>query len=98
MTLGTGTNPNGLANAVWTDVSGNLPDIPASNLLLTSTGRAILSTDLGVVETSTASLQSGAPQWSRDGIPPTIATQAVEGPDGQVYVATYGRGIFRAGA
>ena len=98
VTLGTGTNANGLANAVWTDVSGNLPDIPASNLLLTSTGRAILSTDLGVVETSTASLQSGAPQWSRDGIPPTIATQAVEGPDGQVYVATYGRGIFRAGA
>ncbi|WP_156035466.1 hypothetical protein [Terrabacter tumescens] len=42
-----------------------------------------------------SSLRSGAPQWSRDAIPVTIATQALEGPDGNLYVATYGRGIYR---
>ncbi|NUO91651.1 MAG: glycosyl hydrolase [Dermatophilaceae bacterium] len=85
----------GQALATWTDVSGNLPDVPGDNLLITSRGRVVLATDLGVVETTLASLRTGAPQWSRDAIPVTIATQALEGPDGKLYVATYGRGIYR---
>ncbi|WP_330475703.1 WD40/YVTN/BNR-like repeat-containing protein [Terrabacter sp. C0L_2] len=89
------TDSNGQAAATWTDVSGNLPDIPGDNLLLTSTGRVVMATDLGVVETTMTSLRTGAPQWSRDAIPVTIATQALEGPDGNLYVATYGRGIYR---
>ena len=93
----TGTDAaTGKATASWTDVSGNLPDVPADNLLITSNGRVILSTDLGVVETTLTSLRSGRPQWSKDAIPVTVATQAVEGPYGNVYVATYGRGIYRS--
>ncbi|MFM6850772.1 MAG: hypothetical protein ACKOVB_16890, partial [Terrabacter sp.] len=81
--------------ATWTDVSGNLPDIPGDYLLITSRGRVVMATDLGVVETTLTSLRTGAPQWSRDAIPATIATQALEGPDGKLYVATFGRGIYR---
>ena len=94
VTLTGGTDSAGQATATWTDVSGNLPDIPGDNLLITSTGRVVMATDLGVVETTLASLRTGSPQWSRDTIPVTIATQAVEGPDGKLYVATYGRGIY----
>ena len=72
-----------------------LPDVPGDNLLITTNGRVILSTDLGVVETTLDSLRSGSPKWLKEAIPVTVATQAVEGPDGNVYVATYGRGIYR---
>jgi hypothetical protein len=89
---------SGNAVATWTDVSGNLPDVPADDLLITSTGRVILGTDLGTVETTTASLTSGATVWARDAIPVTVANQVIEGPDGNVYVATYGRGIYKAAA
>lgn len=82
--------------ATWTDVSGNLPDIPADDLLITSTGQVVLATDLGVVTTSYAGLQSGTPSWARAALPPTIVTQVVEGPDGMIYAATFGRGIYRA--
>ena len=95
VTVTGGTDSAGQATATWTDVSGNLPDIPGDDMLITSTGRVVMATDLGVVETTLASLRTGSPQWSRDGIPVTIATQAVEGPDGNLYVATYGRGIYR---
>ena len=93
----TGTDAaTGKATASWVDVSGDLPDVPGDNLLITTNGRVILSTDLGVVETTLASLRRGSPSWSREAIPVTVATQAVEGPDGNVYVATYGRGIYRS--
>jgi hypothetical protein len=96
VTLNGATDSAGNAMATWTDVSGNLPDVPGDNLLIASNGRVLLATDLGLVETTLASLSSGAPQWSRDAIPATIATQALEGPDGNVYVSTFGRGIYRA--
>ena len=93
----TGTDAaTGKATASWVDVSGDLPDVPGDNLLITTNDRVILSTDLGVVETTLASLRQGSPSWSREAIPVTVATQAVEGPDGNVYVATYGRGIYRS--
>jgi hypothetical protein len=96
VTLHGATDSAGKAMATWTDVSGNLPDVPGDNLLIASNGRVLLATDLGLVETTLESLSSGAPQWSRDAIPATIATQAVEGPDGNLYVSTFGRGIYRA--
>lgn len=86
---------SGNENAAWTDVSGNLPDVPADYLLISDSGRAVLATDLGVVETTLIGLQSGTPSWSRDAIPNTIATKAVAGPDGKLYVSTFGRGIWR---
>jgi len=93
----TGTDATtGMATATWKDVSGNLPDVPGDNLLITSNRRVVLATDLGVVETTLTSLRSGSPQWSKDAIPVTVATQALEGPDGNIYIATYGRGIYRS--
>lgn len=92
----TGTDATGKATATWTDVSGNdLPDVPGDNLLIASNGRVILATDLGVVETTLSDLRSGSPTWLKDAIPVTVATQALEGPDGNLYIATYGRGIYR---
>jgi len=91
----TGTvDANGNEQATWTDVSGNLPDVPADYLLITG-NRVVLATDLGVVETTLSSLQSGSPAWSRDAVPTTIATKLVAGPDGNLYVSTFGRGIWR---
>jgi hypothetical protein len=86
---------NGNENATWTDVSGNLPDIPGDSLLITG-NRVVLATDLGVVETTLSQLQSRAPSWSRDAVPDTIATKTVAGPDGNLYVSTFGRGIWRS--
>ena len=86
---------NGNEQATWTDVSGNLPDIPADYLLIASTGRVVLATDLGVVETTLTGLHSGSPSWSREALPTTVATFVAAGPDGKLYVATYGRGIWR---
>ncbi|MFL6163731.1 MAG: WD40/YVTN/BNR-like repeat-containing protein [Jatrophihabitantaceae bacterium] len=86
---------NGNEQASWTDVSGNLPDIPVDNMLIAANGRVVMATDLGVIETTLASLHSGSPAWSRDAVPTTIATKVVAGPDGKLYVATYGRGIWR---
>lgn len=87
----------GNEQASWTDVSGNLPDIPGDYLLITGTGRVVMGTDLGVVETTLTSLRTGSPSWSRDAVPATIATKLVAGPDGNLYAATYGRGIWRTG-
>ena len=92
----TGTDATGKATATWVDVSGNLPDVPGDNLLIASNGRVVFATDLGVVETTLASLSTGSPKWSRDSIPGTVATQALEGPDGNIYIATFGRGIYRS--
>ena len=43
----------------WTDVSGNLPDVPANDVVLRG-GKIILATDLGVVISS-----NGGSTWSR---------------------------------
>ena len=92
----TGTvDASGNEQATWTDVSGNLPDIPGDYLLITASGRVVLATDLGIVETTLSSLQSGTPSWSRDSVPATIATKLVAGPDGNLYASTFGRGIWR---
>ncbi len=90
VTVTGGTNASGAANATWTDVSGNLPDIPVDQMMIAYTGRVIMGTDLGVVETTLESLSTGSPQWTRDvNIPVTIATQTVEGPRGGVSVTTW---------
>jgi hypothetical protein len=84
------------AGATWKDVSGsNLPDVPADHLLISGT-RVLLSTDLGLVETTLSGLQSGKASWKRDALPPTVVSQVVAGPDGNLYAATFGRGIYRS--
>ncbi|MDQ1662499.1 MAG: hypothetical protein QOJ68_2479 [Blastococcus sp.] len=84
--------------ATWKDVSGNLPDVPADNMLVTKAGRVLFGTDLGMVETTLADLHAGAPTWKRTNVPITVVSQVIEGPDSNLYAATFGRGIYRAAA
>lgn len=75
----------------WTDVSGNLPDVPVEssaewqNLL-------VVGTDVGVFATSAAS--PGA--WERLGqeLPASPAVALTVTPEGTLLVATHGRGIW----
>jgi hypothetical protein len=74
----------------WSDVSGNLPDVPVNDIILKG-GTIILATDLGVVISS-----NGGSTWSRLGgnLPYTTVNDIHLGPDGKLYAATYGRGIW----
>ena len=78
----------------WTDISGNLPDI-ASDALVLSHGNLALATDGGMF--TAAAGQGPATTWSRlgTGFPNAVADDVTEGPDGFIYVATHGRGIWR---
>jgi photosystem II stability/assembly factor-like uncharacterized protein len=76
--------------ATWTDISGNFPDIPVNDIVI-SNGKLVAGTDLGTVIAST----SGG-SWSRFGsnLPFTTVMDLHVGPDGKVYAATHGRGIW----
>jgi hypothetical protein len=76
----------------WTDASGNLPDVPADDLVVTPAGALVLATDLGVVVSN-----DGGAHWLRLGgnHPLTTVMDLHVGPDGQLYSATHGRGIWR---
>ena len=52
----------------------------------------VVSTDLGVIASS-----NGGANWSRLGgnFPATVAIDVEAGPDGKLYAATHGRGIWR---
>jgi sugar lactone lactonase YvrE len=78
----------------WQDISGNLPDI-ASDALLLQGGRLALATDLGMY---TARAGRGSrTSWSRlgFGLPNASVNDITPGPDGYIYAATHGRGIWR---
>ncbi len=76
--------------ASWADVSGNLPDVPLDRILVRN-GTIIAATDLGVVLSS-----DGGATWSRLGnnFPVTTVMDLTVGPDGLLYAATHGRGIW----
>jgi hypothetical protein len=79
----------------WTDISSNFPDIPASDVLILKSGALVVATDLGVLYRA-----PGETSWSRLGgssLPVTTAMDLHLGPDGNIYVATHGRGIWRIG-
>jgi hypothetical protein len=75
----------------WTDVSGNFPDVPANSRQALSDGSLGVGTDLGVVIRL-----PGTTTWSRLGtnLPLTVAMDVELGPDGKIYAATHGRGIW----
>ena len=74
----------------WTDVSGTLPDVPVNDVLV-ARGKLVVATDLGVVMSS-----DGGATWSRLGsnLPYTTTLDVHAGPDGRLYAATHGRGIW----
>ena len=80
--------------STWTDISGNLPDV-ASDALVISHGQLVLATDAGVY---TAREFGGT--WTRwfhlgHGLPNVAVDDITAGPNGYVYAATHGRGVWR---
>ncbi|MEN3337161.1 MAG: hypothetical protein V7647_837, partial [Acidobacteriota bacterium] len=73
----------------WADVSGGLPDIPVNDIVI-SNSTLVVGTDLGTV------VSSGGGAWSRFGanLPLTTVMDLHLGPDGLLYAATHGRGIW----
>jgi hypothetical protein len=82
------------AGATWTNISGNFPDIPANRIVIRN-GKLIVATDLGTL----ISTDDGA-HWSRlgSGAPYTTVMYLHIGPDGKLYAATHGRGIWSISA
>ncbi len=79
------------AGATWKDISGNLPDVPANAVTLLKNGTIALGTDLGVLVRT-----PGSSGWKVAGgnLPATAVMQLRTGPDGRLYAATHGRGIW----
>lgn len=79
----------------WTDISANFPDVPANSIQALSNGALIVATDLAVLYRA-----PGASTWQRmgSGLPLTVALDVELGPDGNIYAATHGRGIWRVAA
>jgi sugar lactone lactonase YvrE len=78
----------------WTDISGNLPDVPGDALVL-SVGNLALGTDQGVFTAFAG--QGAATTWTRlgTGLPNAVVDDLTVGPDGFIYAATHGRGVWR---
>jgi sugar lactone lactonase YvrE len=79
----------------WTDISGNLPDIPGDALVLSEHHRLALGTDQGVF--TAVEGQGTGTSWSRlgTGLPNASVNNLTAGPDGNIYAATHGRGVWR---
>jgi hypothetical protein len=79
--------------ASWTDVSGNLPDVPADSSVIWH-HQLVVSTDIGVFSTSVL-FPGGWRRLGRD-LPPAPAVDLAVSP-GQSYllVATHGRGLWK---
>ena len=80
------------AGATWTDISANLPDVPANSVKLLRNGGLVLATDLAVLYRA-----PGRTRWAvlGDNLPVTATLQVKLGPGGiRLYAATHGRGIW----
>ena len=79
--------------ATWADISGNLPDIPGDDLVITH-GKLVLATDIGVFVADARTPTS----WSRLGFGQThsVVNGLTLTPDGNTVVAaTHGRGLWQ---
>jgi hypothetical protein len=78
----------------WTDISGNLPDI-ASDALVELHGQLALATDSGAY--TAPSGEGSRTRWERlgTGLPNASLNNITTGPDGYLYVASHGRGVWR---
>jgi hypothetical protein len=76
--------------ATWTNVSGNFPDIPVNDIVIRP-GKLVVATDLATLIST-----DGGAHWSRLGstLPYTTVMKLHVGPDGRLYAATHGRGIW----
>jgi hypothetical protein len=86
------------AGATWTDISGNLPDIPGDDLVITPSGKLVVASDVGVMISST--LHGGT--WTRLGsnLPDVSVNDlqliAAHGSTASyILAATHGRGLWK---
>lgn len=81
--------------ATWTDISGNLPDAPGDDLVI-SGGHLVMAMDVGVFVTSASSPGT----WSRYGgnLPHAIPNDLTTTPAGDIVAATHGRGMWQIAA
>ncbi|WP_239075687.1 glycosyl hydrolase [Planosporangium flavigriseum] len=79
------------AGKTWTDISGNMPDVPAGTVKMVRGGGLVVGTDLGVFYRAPR-----GKEWTALGqnLPTTTTMQLKTGPDGKLYTATHGRGIW----
>lgn len=83
---------DGLGAATWTDISGDLPDVPVNAITIDeSTGAIYVGTDIGVFQT----LNGGA-HWRHlsKGLPNVAVFGLAIDRQGRVVAATHGRGMF----
>jgi hypothetical protein len=81
----------------WTDITGNLPDIPAGGVVFTPQGQIVLATDLGVYVTDQPA-KGAAGRWARFGsrLPNAPVVDIRVTPFGtNLLVATHGRGLWQ---
>ena len=80
------------SGATWTDISGDLPDAPGDDVILTASGKLVVATDMGVF----ISADHGV-SWARfgTGLPNASTNDLQLSPDGShIIAATHGRGLW----
>ena len=81
------------AGADWTNITGDLPDIPAGSVLRSKTdfNTLFLATDFGVWYTTNSGMN-----WKQyaTGLPNCVVYDMAMGPDGKLLAATFGRGMW----
>lgn len=80
------------AGITWTDISGNLPDVPANAVVVDPRGPLYVATDVGVFRTEDQA------SWSsfNIGLPNAFVTSlALDVRSGTLTAGTYGRGAFQ---
>lgn len=79
----------------WTNVSNNLPDIPVNKVLIdpVNVNHIFLGTDLGVFESTTSGTS-----WTQQntGLANVSVADLDIRPDGYLFAATHGRGMFKS--
>ena len=83
---------NGLGAATWTNISGDLPDVPVNAIAIDDKRLTIyVGTDIGVFQT-----RSGGIHWRQltDGMPNVAVFGLAIDEDGNLVAATHGRGMF----
>jgi hypothetical protein len=78
----------------WTDISGNLPDVPSDALVMLGS-KLVLATDIGAFTATDGNGSSTSWSVLGSGLPNTSVNDITVGPNGStVYAATHGRGVW----
>jgi hypothetical protein len=85
---------NGLGVATWTDISGDLPDVPTNAIAIVGDAKSTaiyVGTDIGVFETI-----DGGAHWRHltKGMPNVAVFGLATDKQGRLVAATHGRGMF----